>query len=1195
MADNTFLGLQPYTEDDAYRFKGRAEESQELYRLIARNDFTVCYAESGEGKTSLLNAGVFPLLRENMYFPIAITFTSDDYQVTPDNFDTIIDRCIKDSITEYNEKNKGVNVEYRFCSSDFQGLDCQAELQQALSKYSWWKLRNYKPQTMGLTFTPVFVFDQFEEVFNMPGSIVWTKKFFDWLEDVASDSCPDEIAKKVRDVIGTNAAFPAIKEEKDFKAVFSLRKEFIGELDYWGMQKCFIPSLKNNRYCLKALTYEGAKKVMTQQERFDESKVEQVLTHFVKQHSREPEQTIKEHLPIIPALMLSIVCDGWEKDIDTFAQLSTAEIGQSLTTVLESFFNQAIDTIVQELSKQLPNTNPSQCRYDLDTSVFALVDGNGKRVRTKTTNAALVQINFDARYKQALSSQRIIKITKVDGEDYVEIVHDCLCPIVAKQKEERHTREAKEIEVRKLQLLRKRNRRILRASAIFVFLAFIVVAIVLFQKHKADAANWKMQENQARFIAEKAMKLADEGDCYLSRLLAIKVLPTDVDSDNPDRPYTPEAEGALRNALMKDNAILKGHTSYVTSAVFNHDGTKIVSASDDRTIRIWDVKTGKQIGEPLKGHTDGIISASFNCDGTKIVSMLDDGRVKVWDRGTGKHTEKTLKGHTGEIKFASFNHDGTKIALVSKDNTIKVWDIEKGEQIGTSLKEPVGKVNSVTFNHDGTKIIFVIDGSRVKIWDRETGKHAEKTLKGHTGEIKFASFNHDETKIVLVSDDNTIKIWDVKTGKQLERSLEGHAGKVNTVTFNHDGTRVVSAANDNTIRIWDVKTDKQIVRSLEGLKRIFNAVTFNHDGTKIVSVLDDNTIRIWNVKTGKQIGESLKGHEGKVNTVAFNHDGTRIVSAADDNTIRIWNAKTGKQIGEPFKGHWSKVQAAHGVTIRYWYANATSSASIHKGPDISSVPDDNITKTKEIKAGKQIVASLKSNEDGICSASFNHDGTKIVSTHKDNTIRFWDVKTREQIGLPLKVGQGKFIKSVSFNHDGTKIVSASDDNTIRIWSVKTGKQIGKPLLRHSGKVNSVSFNHDGTKIVSVLDDNTIRIWDVKTRGQIVKPLLGHENKIILASFNPDGTKIISASVDGVVKIWDEKSGRLIVQLQLEHAGGIGCVAFNHDNTKIISARYDGSIRMWDYRPLQELIDETRERFKERQLTDEERQMYYLED
>ena len=486
MAENTFLGLQPYTEDDAYRFKGRTEESHELFRLIVRNDFTVCYAESGEGKTSLLNAGVFPLLRENMYFPIAITFTSDDYQVTPDNFSTIIDRCIKDSITEYNEKNKGVRVEYKLCSTDFQGLDCQAELQQELNKYSWWKLRNYKPQAMGLTFTPVFVFDQFEEVFNMPGSIVWTKKFFDWLEDVSSDSCPDEIAKKIRAIIGTNAAFPTIKEEKDFKAVFSLRKEFIGELDYWGMQKCFIPSLKDNRYCLKALTYEGAKKVMTQQERFDEEKVEQILTHFVRQYSREPEKTIKEQLPIIPALLLSVVCDSWEKDISSFAKLSTDEISQSLNKILEKFYDDTIGAVIKGLSHQ--NASPSDSdsiRKDIDVAMFDLVDVNGKRVRVKAvTTLGTISMESNKRfsetlpivkYKEILNRHRIVKITKIDGEDYVEIVHDSLCPIIAKRREMRLAEEAKEREER---LLREQARKLRKRLTLFAFLAIVVIGLM---------------------------------------------------------------------------------------------------------------------------------------------------------------------------------------------------------------------------------------------------------------------------------------------------------------------------------------------------------------------------------------------------------------------------------------------------------------------------------------------------------------------------------------------------------------------------------------------------------------------------------------------------------------------------------------------------------------------------------------------
>lgn len=462
MTENTFLGLQPYTEDDAYRFKGRTEESNELFRLIVRNDFTVCYAESGEGKTSLLNAGVFPLLRQNMYFPISITFTKDDFSSTPDSFDEIINRCINDSIAEYNAKNPGINVEYKICSTDFQNLDCQKTLQQKLNQHSWWKLRNNKPQALGLVFTPVFVFDQFEEVFNLPGSTVWTKKFFDWLEDVSTDSCPEAIAQKVKSIIGSEKAFPSIKEEKGFKAVFSLRKEFIGELDYWGMQKCFIPSLRDNRYCLKPLTYEGAKKVMAQQKRFEEHKVDEVLNYFVGQYSQEPQKTIDEDLPAIPALLLSVVCNSWEKDMNAFVSNETGEIGASINIILEKFYDETLDLVVSQLTKLDNSISPEQCQTELDSILFSLVDNNGKRIRTKSVSDSLNQVDFDKKYKTLLNDYRVIKVIKVDGDDYVELIHDCLCPLIAKRKESKlalETQKSLDAMQAKVRTERRRNRR----------------------------------------------------------------------------------------------------------------------------------------------------------------------------------------------------------------------------------------------------------------------------------------------------------------------------------------------------------------------------------------------------------------------------------------------------------------------------------------------------------------------------------------------------------------------------------------------------------------------------------------------------------------------------------------------------------------------------------------------------------------
>ena len=106
-------------------------------------------------------------------------------------------------------------------------------------------------------------------------------------------------------------------------------------------------------------------------------------------------------------------------------------------------------------------------------------------------------------------------------------------------------------------------------------------------------------------------------------------------------------------------ALLKGHTKYVMSVVFNHDGTKIASGSYDNSIKVWNVSTGECIST-LKGHTDDVNSVAFNHDGTKIASGFLDNSIKVWNVSTGECIS-TLKGHTNSVSSVAFNHDGTKV------------------------------------------------------------------------------------------------------------------------------------------------------------------------------------------------------------------------------------------------------------------------------------------------------------------------------------------------------------------------------------------------------------------------------------------------------------------------------------------------------------------------------------------------------
>lgn len=1144
MTDNTFLGLQPYTEDDAYRFKGRTEESQELFRLIACNDFTVCYAESGEGKTSLLNAGVFPLLRENMYFPISITFTSDDYIVTPDSFDAIIDRCIKNSIYEYNEKNKGVNVEYKLCSTDFQGLDFQIDLQRELSEYSWWKLRNYRPQAMGLTFIPVFVFDQFEEVFNLPGSIVWTKKFFDWLEVVSSDSCPDLIVKKVREIIGDKVAFPTIKEEKDFKAVFSLRKEFIGELDYWGMQKCFIPAIKNNRYCLKALTYEGGKKVMMQQVRFAEDKVEQVLNYFVKNYSREPEKTIEERLPAIPALLLSVVCISWEKDIDYFACVDESSIGQSLNKILEWFYNETMDSAIKELSRQSNDTSIVTLRNDIDSAMFALVDVNGKRVRTKTTSSTLMEIGFDAKYKNVLSDRRIIRIIKIDGEDYVELIHDALCPVIIKNKERRNKEKEQTL---------------------------------IDQERKERTRREKLQMAQSRYIAGVAERLVIEGDSYLARRLLLEVLPQ-YTNNHQDRLYTFEAESIFRKAASINSAILKGHTDRVNSATFSPDGKSIVSASSDKTIRIWVSMTGQQIGNALEGHTDRVNYAEFSPDGKCIVSASNDRTIRIWDAMSGQQIGNPLIGHKKSVNFAAFSPDGELVVSASADKTLRIWDVKTGKQIGKPLIGHTNNVKSVVFNHDGKRIVSASTDKTIRIWDSETGQQIGSLWDGSSDGVNYATFCPNGKRIVSALLNKVIQIWECESDQNYCTTINGHNGVVLSASFSPDGEKIISASSDHTIGLWDAKTGQQIGHFLEGHLSSVNYAAFSPDGKLIASSSNDQTVRIWDIVSAQQVGNPIIEHKKSVFSVAFSPDGKQIVSASADKTIRIWDVDTKQQIVPPLKGHLSNVNHA---------------AFSSDGKLIVSASNDSTIRIWDANTGRQLGEPLRGHTDWVNYAAFSPDGKRIVSASADKTIRFWNTQTGQPDGTPL-VGHNRSVNFVTFSPDGTCIISASQDGTIRIWDSETGRPTGIIFLGQAINVHSAVFCPDGKRIVSALSDSSIRIWDAKTGRQIGKTLEGHSSSVNFATFSPDGKYIVSSSFDKTIRIWDSETGRQVGDPLEGHISWVYSVDFSSDGKHIVSGSGDNTIRIWEFLPMQELIDQMRERYKNYPLTIEERSRFYIE-
>ena len=279
---------------------------------------------------------------------------------------------------------------------------------------------------------------------------------------------------------------------------------------------------------------------------------------------------------------------------------------------------------------------------------------------------------------------------------------------------------------------------------------------------------------------------------------------------------------------------LTGHKSWVNSVAVSPDGKRAVSGSFDRTVRIWDLETGK-CRVTLKGHANLVRSVTITPDGKRILSGSYDNSVRIWDAESGRELKK-LYGHTNAIMAVVALQDNARALSGGFDHTLRLWDLVSGmclEKIVCGADEEKYDILSIVVNPAETQTLTGHREGQIRLWNLETGE-CLATLKGHSEEVLSVQITPNGRFAVSGSNDRTVKIWDLETGTCVG-TLEGHQSDVDSVAISPDGTFVASTGfTDGTVRLWDWKSGACLqVISLDANPDPVS-ITFSPDGSRLM-------------------------------------------------------------------------------------------------------------------------------------------------------------------------------------------------------------------------------------------------------------------------------------------------------------------------------------------------------------------------
>lgn len=1088
-----FVGPRPFERSEQNLFFGRDREVSELLSLVTSNRVVLCYAPSGAGKTSLINAGLHPRLEK------------EGFEVLPS---TRVRGLIPDGVDQTAIANIYI----------FNAILSLSKETGELSELAHSTLAEYLSTVPHLTDEEDFpsprilIFDQFEELL--------TSYLERWQER-------DGFFQQVHD---------ALQKDPLLRVLFVMREDYVARIEPFLR---ILKPLQQTRFRLDLLGPSGAQAAVTgplrnTQRRFKEGVVDTLIEELRKVRVESTQGEITEVVgEYVEPVQLQVVCRNlWSSlpaDVQEISQehlRAYGDVDQALRDFYESCIRDARISL---------HANESSLRGWFEHQLITPAGTRSIVFRDSQQTAGLTNTVVDF-----LENRHIIRGELRAGSRWYELTHDRLIEPIQRANEQ----------LRKQESQRKLDRAQLIAALLTIVGGLVITFITFFVNRPgatavpnatAVAAITSVSENatlaidaQSTTVAIQSTSVAVQADASLSKsrqLAAEALLANDrnlslllaIQANRLDD--TVEARRSLHKVLSRQSYIdgrfiselvsglitptlverLDDHQAAIASVAFGPDGQRFVSGSVNGSVLLWDISTTTPISTVLPTGGTGIESVAYSPDGLLVASAGQNPKISLWNALTGELAQDLLRGDDSLVTCLAFSPNGKFLASGDFDSHVFIWDTASGSIVGELKAENV--VRSLVWSPDGQVLaVGVFDGS-VTFWKNEGQWVQFNALSGLGNPVRSLDWSPDGKLLAvgLGSDANApasgnVMLWDYENWQRI-RTLPYNTTRVRTIAFHPSGKFLAVGWDDGTIVFLDVERWQILGSPLIAHGRSpITSIAFSPDGRYLLSGGLDRMVVLWNLAaptsnlavsaTDNLLATSqgsiislwntqntqaapikiLSRHTDDILALAFSPDGRVLASSGKDNQVFFWNVDTGQQMGQTRV--FSNIR-----TLQFSPDGATIAVGGDSGRAQLTIPVTGQVKYRLLDQEGPPVHQIR----------FSQDGTTLEVVRSDGGVTVFDLQSGEP-----SVVQELMLPSAQ---DGITSVALSPDGK---WAAyfRAGGTGETAVLSNQGRAHGIELSY----------------WD-----QSFDPTINPDDIDFVLVKATEGTQYIDPNLDKYVK------------------------------------------------------------------------------